>query len=56
MIMIAAALLGLIIGALTAYRRKGTLLDILHYSAGFAMAFVVIGMILTVVIDRALSL
>ena len=56
MIVIAAALLGLITGALVARRRKGNRLDILHYAAGFALAFVVVGMILTVCIDRWVSL
>ena len=56
MIVIAAALLGIVIGGLTAYRRKGNRLDILHYATGFALAFVVVGMIATVIIDRALSI
>ena len=52
MIVIGAALLGAIIGAFTANRRKGNTLDILQYAAGFAMAFAILGMIATVVIHR----
>lgn len=55
MIVIGAALLGAIIGGLTAKRRKGNALDIAQYAAGYALAFVVVGIIATVVIDRALS-
>ncbi|MDG1472369.1 apolipoprotein acyltransferase [Pseudosulfitobacter sp. SM2401] len=52
MIVIIAALLGAIVGAFTAKRRKGNTLDILQYAAGYAMAFVVVGMIATVVLHR----
>ena len=52
MIVIGAALLGAILGAFTAARRKGNTLDILQYAAGFAMAFAIVGMIATVVIHR----
>ncbi len=54
MIVILGALLGAIIGGITAYRRKGNRLDIAQYAAGYAMAFVVVGMILTVILDRML--
>ena len=53
MIVIAAALLGAIIGGLTAKRRNGNGLDIAQYAAGFALAFVVVGLILTVLVERA---
>lgn len=52
MIVIISALLGAIVGAFTAKRRKGNTLDILQYAAGYAMAFVVVGMIATVVLHR----
>ncbi len=54
MIVIGAALLGAIIGGLTAARRKGNRLDIAQYAAGYAMAFGIVGMIATVIIDRTL--
>ena len=55
MIVIAAALLGAIIGGLTAKRRKGNRLDIAQYAAGYALAFAAMGMVATVILDRALS-
>lgn len=54
MIIIFSALLGAIIGGLTARRRQGNRLDIAQYAAGYAMAFTVIGMIVTVILDRTL--
>jgi hypothetical protein len=55
MIVIAAALLGALIGGLTARKRGGNRLDIAQYAAGYAMAFIVVGLIATVIIDRVLS-
>ncbi|MGD9294387.1 MAG: apolipoprotein acyltransferase [Roseobacter sp.] len=54
MIVILGALLGAIVGGITAYRRQGNRLDIAQYAAGYAMAFTVVGMILTVILDRML--
>ena len=55
MIVIAAAILGVCIGAYTARKRGGNKLDIAQYAVGYALAFVVVGLILTVVADRLLS-
>lgn len=55
MIVITAALLGAIIGGLTARKRGGNRLDIIQYAAGHALAFIVVALIATVVIDRILS-
>lgn len=55
MIVIAAAIIGALIGGFTARKRKGNKLDIAQYAAGYALAFVIVGMIATVVIDRILS-
>jgi hypothetical protein len=55
MIVIFAMLAGAVIGGMTAARRQGNRKDIAQYAAGYAMAFMVVGMILTVVIDRSLS-
>ena len=52
MIVIGGALLGAIVGAMTARRRKGNTLDMLQYGAGYGLAFSVLGMIATVVLDR----
>jgi len=55
MIVIAAAVLGALIGGFTARKRGGNTLDIAQYAAGYALAFVVVGLIATVLIDRILS-
>ena len=54
MIVLIAALLGALIGGFTARKRGGNRLDILQYAAGYALAFVIVGMIATVLIDRAM--
>jgi hypothetical protein len=54
-LVIAAALLGAIIGGLTARRRKGNRLDIAQYAAGYALAFAVLGMIIFVIYARTVS-
>ncbi|WP_339766403.1 apolipoprotein acyltransferase [uncultured Pseudosulfitobacter sp.] len=53
MIVIAGAIIGAIIGGLTARRRKGNRLDIAQYAAGYGIAFALVGLVLTVLIDRA---
>ena len=55
MIVIVAALIGAIFGGITAKRRGGNKLDIAQYATGFAMAFIVAGLIATVVLERNLS-
>ena len=55
MIVIAAALVGAIVGTISAIRRKGNGLDIAQYAAGYAMAFIVVGLIATVVLERVVS-
>jgi len=49
-------LIGAIIGGLTARKRGGNRKDIAQYAAGYGMAFLIVGMIATVLLDRALSL
>jgi hypothetical protein len=53
MIVIGLALLGAIIGGMTAARRKGGKLDIAQYAAGYAIGFALIGLFLTLFIHRA---
>ena len=53
MIILIAALMGAAIGALTAKRRKGRLADILQYAAVYALAFAILGLFATLLIDRA---
>ncbi|MCR8825542.1 hypothetical protein [Pseudosulfitobacter koreensis] len=54
MIVIACFLIGAVIGGLTARRRKGNRKDIAQYAAGYGIAFCLVGLIVTVLIDRAL--
>lgn len=55
MIVIGLAILGALIGAMTARKRRGNRKDIAQYAAGYAMAFLILGMFLTVIIDRMTS-
>ena len=55
MIVILLAVIGAVIGGLTARKLNGNRKDIAQYAAGFAMAFIIVGMILTVVLDRVLT-
>jgi heme A synthase len=55
MIVIGLAILGAIIGGITARKRQGNRKDIAQYAAGYGMAFLIVGMFLTVIIDRIAS-
>jgi len=52
MIVIASAILGAIIGTLTAKRRKGSRADMWQYGTVYAIAFALIGLILTIAIEK----
>ncbi|GKY87603.1 hypothetical protein [Sinisalibacter aestuarii] len=52
MIILAFAILGALVGGFTARSRGGKGLDIAQYAAGYAMAFAVIGLFLTVFLSR----
>jgi hypothetical protein len=52
MIVIAGLLIGAVLGGLTAKRRGGKRLDILQYAAIYGIAFALLGMFATIVIDR----
>lgn len=52
MIIIAGFLIGAIWGGLLAKRRKGNGKDIAQYAIGFAIAFTIVGLFITVFIDR----
>lgn len=52
MITFAFALVGAVIGGWTAKKRAGNGLDIAQYAAGYAMAFGVIGLFVTVFVVR----
>ena len=51
MIVLAAALIGGAYGVALAKKREGTGADMAQYGAGFAIAFAILGLILTLVID-----
>ena len=55
MIVIGLAILGIIIGSMTARKRHGNRKDIAQYAIGYGMAFLIVGMFLTVFIDRMTS-
>lgn len=52
MIVITALILGIVIGATTARRRNGNRLDMAQYAAGYGVAFMLVGILATVLIDR----
>ncbi|WP_169053191.1 hypothetical protein [Falsirhodobacter xinxiangensis] len=52
MIVIAGLLGGAIIGAFQAKRRGGRAMDMLQYGAGYAIFLSLVGLLLTIVIDR----
>jgi len=53
MIVLSGALIGVIVGALLASKRKGRALDIAQYAAGFAILFMIIGLFATLFVHRA---
>lgn len=55
MIVIVGALLGAIIGGTTAKRRKGNWPDIAQYATGYAIAFGLIGFLVTIAIEKAIG-
>ena len=52
MITIIAAVIGIALGAATALRRGGKTMDALHYAAGFGIVFTLLGMLVTIIVDR----
>jgi uncharacterized membrane protein YfcA len=52
MIVLAGCILGASLGAWTARKRGGKWLDALQYGAGYAIAFMLIGLFLTIFIER----
>ena len=54
MIVIAGAIGGALLGGLTAKRRGGNRPDIAQYAAGYAIAFGLIGLFLTIFLERML--
>lgn len=54
MIVIVLTLLGILIGATTARRRKGNTYDILQYAVGYGIAFALLGFFATLIIEKIL--
>lgn len=54
MVVIGGFLFGVILGATTALRRGGRKLDALQYAAGFGILFTLIGLFLTIFLERML--
>lgn len=54
MITIIAAVLGAALGAITALRRGGKTMDALQYGAGYGIAFILLGILVTIILDRTL--
>ncbi|WP_299692433.1 apolipoprotein acyltransferase [uncultured Tateyamaria sp.] len=52
MIYLPAALIGAVIGGLNAKRRGGKGLDIAQYAAVYGIAFALLGLIVTIILDR----
>jgi hypothetical protein len=52
MIVIAGLVSGAALGAFTAARRGGKRLDMLQYAAGFGIAFSLLGVFLTIFVER----
>lgn len=55
MIVIAGAILGAIVGALTAKKRGGVRADLWQYGAVYAIAFALGGLILTIAIEKLIT-
>lgn len=54
MIILAGAVLGIVIGSFTAKNRGGKRLDILQYGTIYGIAFTLLGMIITIILERNL--
>ncbi|KUF11564.1 hypothetical protein [Pseudoponticoccus marisrubri] len=55
MIVIVMAILGAIIGARTAKGRKGNRLDIAQYAVIYAIAFALLGLIVTIAVEKLIA-
>ncbi len=55
MIILACLILGIFLGVATARKRGGNRLDMAQYAAGFAIAFMILGLFLTLLVERLAS-
>ena len=47
-----AAFIGALIGARTAKKRKGSVMDVAFYAAGYSIAFALVSLVITLIIHR----
>lgn len=52
MIVIASGIIGALLGYTTAKKRDGNGLDMAQYAAGYAIAFMLLGLFLTLLVER----
>ena len=52
MIVLVAGVIGAVLGYMTAKKRNGKALDIAQYAAGYAIAFMILGLFLTLLVER----
>ena len=55
MIVIAGLVAGIATGSIIALRRGGKAMDALQYAAGYGIAFTLLGLFITIIIDRSLQ-
>ncbi|SLN41182.1 hypothetical protein ROJ8625_01958 [Roseivivax jejudonensis] len=55
MIVFLSAVAGALIGGTTARRRRGNAADIAQYAAGYGIAFALLGLIATIVLEKSLG-
>ena len=54
MIIAAGLVLGILVGATTAKRRGGKIPDVLQYAAGYGIAFMLLGLLASIILERNL--
>jgi len=52
MILLAGCLLGIFVGVTSARKRKGNRLDMAQYAAAYAIAFMIVGLFLSIAIEK----
>ncbi len=52
MIVLVAGVIGGVLGYMTAKKRNGKGLDMAQYAAGYAIAFMILGLFLTLLVER----
>ena len=55
MIVLGLMIIGIGLGLRTARKRNGTRLDMAQYAAGYGIAFTLLGVLITIVIERTIT-